>query len=201
MSCARSARASRSAHTHEPYCDTCLRLPRAMSLHVDDTFACQCTGCGPVRGLVCAVSARRCECQRQLQRPLPVVHTCVLTDNSHYTGEHVLVRDGIRRNGSSVEMACHHGIVVVEATGVRYPEARHCSIPGRHASSQGDIIALSTNKRWRACRLSIECASDVTSDTFIVRCMMFSTGAHLRPWIRSIVRLRASGAHNRFAQG
>ena len=96
VSCARSARASRSANTHVPYCDTCLRLPRAqMSLHVDDTVGCQCTGSGPVLGSVCAVSARRCECQRQLQRALPVVHTCD-SDYSHYTGEHVLVRDGTR---------------------------------------------------------------------------------------------------------
>ena len=125
VSCARSASASRDAHTHVPYCDTCLRLPRAqMSLHMDDTVGCQCTRCGPVRGSVCAVSARRCECQRQLQRALPVVHTCD-SDYSHSTGEHVLVRDGTRRNGSSVGMACHHGIVVVQATGVpgtRWPD-------------------------------------------------------------------------------
>ena len=126
VSCARSASASRDAHTHVPYCDTCLHLPRAQkSLHMDSgRHSCMpmhrlwpSAGCGPVRGLVCAVSARRCECQRQLQRALPVVHTCD-SDYSHSTGEHVLVRDGTRRNGSSVEMACHHGIVVVQATGV-----------------------------------------------------------------------------------
>ena len=77
VSCARSASASRDAHTHVPYCDTCLHLPRAQkSLHMDSgRHSCMpmhrlwpSAGCGPVRGLVCAVSARRCECQRQLQR-------------------------------------------------------------------------------------------------------------------------------------
>jgi len=105
VSCARSASASRDAHTHVPYCDTCLHLPRAQkSLHMDSgRHSCMpmhrlwpSAGCGPMRGLVCAVSARRCECQRQLQRALPVVHTCD-SDYSHYTGEHVLVRDGTRQ--------------------------------------------------------------------------------------------------------
>ena len=130
-------------------------------------------GCGPVRGLVCAVSARRCECQRQLQRALPVVHTCD-SDYSHSTGEHVLVRDGTRRNGSSVEMASSWHRRCTGHWGTGYPVARHCSIPGRHASAQRDIIALSTNKRWRACTLSIECASD----TFVVRWIMLP-GAHI----------------------
>ena len=44
--------------------------------------------------------------------------------------------------------------------------ARQCSIPGRQASSQRDIITLSTNKRWRTWRLPIERASDAFSHCF-----------------------------------
>ena len=66
-----------------------------MSLHVDDTVDANAQAVAQWVGRF-AVSARLCECQRQLQRALPVVQTCD-SDYSHCAGEHVLVRDGTRQ--------------------------------------------------------------------------------------------------------